>query len=217
MKNGVPQPVVRSELEDWFAAFGEQRNAIIHEGTLTSHVYEAPPERPLSRYAGPLFWTADRLLREAVKALLGTDILLCARLQGVEDEKKFLAIWDEMTKALASDATVPEPTETSCNEGDVIPKNGAKRAEEDATEGTARDLATLLAELGCDAANKVQLAKVVAQSSSTEEGARENARAARGWCASFEEHSMLINGAERAALEAAGAEFPLPRHWDRCE
>jgi hypothetical protein len=67
------QAVVRSELEDWFSALGDSRNEIIHEGTFSKEIYDAPPERPLSRYAGPLFWTADRVLREAAKAMLGAE------------------------------------------------------------------------------------------------------------------------------------------------
>jgi hypothetical protein len=43
------------------------RNEIIHEGRLSTHEYAAPVERPLSRYAGPLFWKAERVLREDSK------------------------------------------------------------------------------------------------------------------------------------------------------
>ena len=212
MKNGVPQPVVRSELEDWFAAFGEQRNAIIHEGTLSSHVYEAPPERPLSRYAGLLFWTADRLLRETVKALLGVDVLLCGRLRDLATAEKLAAVWDEVAKAEAQE---PESVAVVSSTNTSPPISHDR---EPASAGSTRDLATLLAELGCDAANKVQLEKVVPQPSSTIESAEENERAARGWWgAIFEQRSMLINRAEKDLLEAAGAEFPLPQHWRRCE
>lgn len=215
MKGGVPQPVVRSELEDWFAAFGEQRNAIIHKGTLSSHVYEAPPERPLSRYAGPLFWTADRLLRETVKALLGPDVLLCGRLKEAEASERFIA-------ACLAAIDAGQEMETTSEQASVeTPSPEATKSESPADAravGAARELATLLADLRCDAANKVQLAKVAPQPSSPIEGDAENGRAAQGsWSASFEKRSMLINRAERDVLEAAGAEFPLPRHWSRCE
>lgn len=218
LKNGVPQPVVRSELEDWFVVFGEQRNEIIHEGTLSSHVYEAPVERPLSRYAGPLFWTADRLLRETVKALLGADVLLCPRLQDAEEIKKLFAAMDEIAEAHSSTDPLPEITEPSTSNAFVTAGTEGRITDNGALAEPTRDLTTLLADLRCDAANKVQLAKVVGPPSSTEEGARENARAARGWwSATFEKRSMRINRAEKDALEAAGAEFPLPRYWDRCD
>lgn len=71
----------------------------------------------------------------------------------------------------------------------------------------SRDLITLLAELKCDGANKIRLAKVFGHS----------ARARDSWSASFEGRSMLINRAERDLLQVAGAEFALPRYWDRCE
>ncbi len=77
--DGTTKPDVRSELEDWFMAFTDARNDVIHRGTTTvgSWIYKAPAERPQSRYAGTLFWTAERLLREAIKAKLGVNVLLC--------------------------------------------------------------------------------------------------------------------------------------------
>lgn len=254
MQNGRPHNVVRSELEDWFMALGEGRNEIIHEGTLTTHVYEAPPERPLSRYAGPLFWTADRVLREAVKALLGADVLLCAQLKRAKDMEELgallLAAMDEdrnraapavaadgndtavsddaatASEAMDVETASSEPDDDDLEGEDVEEAEDGVDAERDpnlaAPAGTPsvpdRDLSALLAALKCDAANKVRLKRVVAQSASTIEGAQENARVAKGfWSASFEKRSMAINRAERDVLEAAGAEFPLPRYWDRCE
>lgn len=190
--DGSVESVVRSELEDWFAAFGEQRNKLIHEGKMSSQVYEAPPERPLSRYAGPLFGTADRLLRETVKALLGADVLLCARL---EDARAIAPLFQEITASASTSAI-----------------------EEDAPAGRPRELAVLLAELGCRAANEVELNWVTGQTARTLEMSREHARTAQGkWSATFGGCQLLIDGTEKDTLEAAGAEFLLPRPWNRCE
>jgi hypothetical protein len=57
------------------------RNSVIHDGVLSVTDYEAPQERPISRYKGSLFWIGDRLAREAIKASLGAELLLCARLK----------------------------------------------------------------------------------------------------------------------------------------
>jgi hypothetical protein len=270
MRNGTQQNDIRSELEDWFMAFAEVRNEIIHEGTLSTHIYEAPPERPLSRYAGPLFWTADRVLREAVKALLGAEVLLCAQLRRAAEMEKLGALLQAAMDAernsaapdgaasdsAASDSAAPDvlasgtntaisdedattfdvidvetasPEPDDYSEGDDVEEAGDESSAEPDTRLGApvqtdmpvvsdRDLSALLAALKCDAANKVRLKKVVAQSVTTRDGARENARAAQGrWSASFEKRSIMINRAERDVLEAAGAEFSLPRYWARCE
>jgi hypothetical protein len=70
----------RSEIQDWFMNLAYARNAIIHEGALRMGSYTALPERPLSRYAGPLFWKGERMLREASKASLGPEVLLAVPL-----------------------------------------------------------------------------------------------------------------------------------------
>lgn len=220
LRNNTPQQVVRSELEDWFAALGEQRNQLIHEGTLSSDVYEAPPERPQSRYAGPLFRTADRLLRETVKALLSAEVLLCALLEVNRASEPYLqSLRQSFRQEIeARAAASPAPTEHTPDGDHFVPETRPPSAEEDAAAGQSRDLATLLAALECDAANKVRLKKVVGQSSATLEAARESARAARDhWDATYGPCSILINRAEKDTLEAAGAEFPLPRHWNPCE
>ena len=229
-------------MEDWFAAFGEARNEIIHNGTFSTGVYPAPSERPLSRYSGQLFWTADRLLRETVKALLGADILLCGRLHELKQAEEFgknLHSWLENAKAEqvhseesieTAAATDDEPNDDELDVATAAPapdddvsSDSADDEPEDEpapafSETVARSLATLLATLKCDAANKVRLEKVVAQPSPTIEGADANARAARGyWGASFEKRSILITKAERDVLHAAGSEFPLPRYWTRCD
>lgn len=232
LKKGVPQPVVRSELEDWFATLGNARNEIIHEGTLNTVEYAPPVERPLSRYVGQLFWTADRLLRETVKAMLGADVLLCARLKELEFSEQFLAAWRAEREAEAAAASEPGSEESTedADTGDAEPDGVETATPEDDEFGEAvdeievdgeigtRDLTTLLTALGCDAANKVWLEKVVAQSSPTPEGADANAHAAHGrWSASFAKRSIVIDQREGEILQAAGAEFPLRRQWSRCD
>jgi hypothetical protein len=238
-KNNVPQYVKRSELEEWFHALGDARNEIIHEGTFTTGVYDAPAERPLSRYAGPLFWTADRVLREAVKALLGAEVLLCGRLREVELIQRFLPAFEarrpappQHTNEPSDDDVWDQSDDETWNLSDPIDMETAARESEDfreddpsttadpilASGGSARDLPVLLAALGCDAANKVRLEKVVPHSSPTVEGAAENERRVRGfWSAAFGKTKIFINRAERDTLEAAGAEFSVRRDWTRCE
>lgn len=221
--------VVRSELEDWFATLGEARNEIIHEGTLTVTEYAPPPERPLSRYVGPLFWTADRVLREAVKAMLGVEILLCGRLKEVRLNEQFVAacraLLEEAAKRQPLDdegAGEPVDVETASPEESTMTNEDPADEQHEAAAppgavGT-RDLQALLAALNCDAANKVRLEKVVSHSSATLEGADANMRAARGlWSASFAKRSIAVDARERDVLQAAGAEFPMRRYWERCD
>lgn len=238
MKKGVPQPVVRSELEDWFATLGAARNEIIHEGTLSTVEYLPPTERPLSRYVGQLFWTGDRLLRETIQALLGADVLLCARMKELDFGEKFGAWLRAQMEAAKAEATADSATgspsgstahgdpeledvETATPEeddefGDDLVEE--EQAEAPLGEVGTRDLPALLAALNCDTANKVRLEKVAAQPSSTLEGADANARVAQGlWGASFAKRSIVIDRRERNLLQAAGAEFPLPRYWSRCD
>ena len=60
-------------LEHWFRSFGDARNTIIHEGRSPRHIYRARR----SRYNGPFFFVASRVLREALRvevaALRGRD------------------------------------------------------------------------------------------------------------------------------------------------
>jgi hypothetical protein len=88
----------RSELEDCLMALGKVRDTIIHDGRVPAVEYGPPPERPLSRYAGNLFWKGERLLRESVKASLGVDVLLCGALarralwQAVAEERNLILL-----------------------------------------------------------------------------------------------------------------------------
>ncbi len=65
--NGKGKEVGGTDLEHWFHSFGRARNAIIHGDVV-------PPElsynKAGSAYNGPMFHTADRLLREAIKVRL---------------------------------------------------------------------------------------------------------------------------------------------------
>lgn len=59
-----------TDLEHWFRSFGAARNAVIH-GDVTPEAFTY--EEAESAYVGPLFHTAERLLRESIKvALAGT-------------------------------------------------------------------------------------------------------------------------------------------------
>lgn len=63
----------RSQVEDrqlfehWFMAFASARNEIIHSGRVARTDYS----EPTSPYTGPLVETADRVVREAIKVMLG--------------------------------------------------------------------------------------------------------------------------------------------------
>jgi hypothetical protein len=220
LQGNTRRAVIRSELEDWFTALGDARNEIIHEGTFGTGVYEAPRERPLSRYAGPLFWTADRLLRETVKALLGADVLLCGLLK---DRKAAQEFGRKVLQILAQAQETAQQPRSITEEKTAPPTHSDDdRSSQHNTSPRPpqpmRDLPTLLAALECDAANKILLSKVVPRSASTSEGAQRNAEEASGkWKASFLKRSMLITADECDRLKAAGAEFPLPRYWTRCD
>ena len=65
-KNGQPQSTLITDLEQWFIAFGDARNTIIHEGELLEPTYSGSnPD-----YNGPFFFTAEFLLRGVIKVLL---------------------------------------------------------------------------------------------------------------------------------------------------
>lgn len=139
---GQMVPDLRSELEDWFMALADARNAIIHEGVLAATDYAAPPERPLSRYGGPLFWKGERVLREAVKARLGTEILLCGLLR---EQRRLEELAPELFEAFqrAARAADEEPT--------------AEPAGEEHKLEPIRTVPELLGILGARAANEVLL------------------------------------------------------------
>ena len=63
-----------TDLEAWFIAFGDVRNAIIHEGRIPNLMYPNldvdPPITSRHIYHDHLFFTAERLLRGTIKVLL---------------------------------------------------------------------------------------------------------------------------------------------------
>jgi hypothetical protein len=213
-QDGKTKPDVRSELEDWFMAFAEARNEVIHNGTtLGTWIYKAPPERPLSRYAGKLFWTAERLLREAIKAKLGVNVLLC----GPVRRQKRIA---DAIQAAKSAPPVPEPPPPLPDAAEL-----ARRTKEAALyekiksepRPADRDLPGLLAALGGCAANEVVLSKAHGHGSASPEAALESAiRMMDKWGATVAGRSMLISEAECDTLRAAGAEDELNDHWWSC-
>lgn len=56
-----------TDLQHWFMAFGDARNAIIHDGVSPKLTYRTK----LSAYNGHMVFTAERLLRETIKVSLG--------------------------------------------------------------------------------------------------------------------------------------------------
>ncbi|HEY6722628.1 MAG TPA: hypothetical protein VI197_01315 [Polyangiaceae bacterium] len=192
-RKGRIKPVIRSELEDWFVAFADVRNSIIHEGRIPTDAYQAPPERPLSRYAGHFFWIGERVLREAIKATLGPEILLCGLLAQRKRYEKFAP---EILEWLASQLSVKPPT------APPVPR---------APEPTARSLATLLDQLKCEAANAVQVHKGVP----THHEAR--APMDEYWVAEVGPIEVMITPGEKELLKQAGAEDRLREDFEACD
>jgi hypothetical protein len=179
----------------------EARNQVIHEGVLSITEFQAPPERPLSRYAGQLFWVGERVLREAVKATLGADVLLEGLLLVSAELKELATAFPEVRGDEADGAGVQDSPPAAEN-----------------LTGGPRTCEQLLAGLVCGAANQVVLSKAVAGCSASWAAAHEAARRMRDhWVANAGERSVLITSAERDLLERAGAEPELRRHWRRCE
>jgi hypothetical protein len=202
-RSGKKKQVTRSEVEDWFMALADARNSVIHDGALPAPKYAAPPERPLSRYAGWLFWVGERLLREAVKAILGPEILLCG---AIAERAAFDEIYEKLRVTEVQDSGSSRP---NAPEVGVAPD----------TSRAARDLPTLLKELGCHAANQVVLgvAAVPARSSSLDAATEMAAAAHDLWKATAGDISISINTAEREVLEQAGAEEELREYVRLCE
>jgi hypothetical protein len=67
VQNGQQQEAVVTDLEHWFFAFARTRNAILHDGAAPQMTYDEPG----SAYGGPMLWTAERVLREAIRVALG--------------------------------------------------------------------------------------------------------------------------------------------------
>ena len=191
-KSGKEAPVQRTELEDWFMAFADARNQVVHRGGLSTWSYPPPPEHPLSRYAGWLLWKGERILREAIKATLGAEILLCGPIaQSALDE----AAIEELRQLQAS-----------------IPSDDA--APSSATEvATPRSLSDLLAELSCTNANLVTVeGRYNPHLTASRRRVRQDG--SRWGPMDF---TMGVSEAERDILIQAGAEEELPNDWRPCE
>jgi hypothetical protein len=67
MKGGRPQTVQVTALEHWFMSFADARNTIIHQGVVPSLAYTNPAN---VEYEGPFVFTAEFLLRAAIKVSL---------------------------------------------------------------------------------------------------------------------------------------------------
>jgi hypothetical protein len=192
----------RSEIQDWFMNLAYARNAIIHAGALRTGSYTAPPERPLSRYSGSLFWIGERVLREAIEASLTPDILLSGRYPRALVE----LIRSEAPGAGSSTISTPDVSRKLLD--DTV----------SATAASPRSVGEILAELGCPGANHIQLEKATGGCGADLEKAREHAaKLLDKWGAKFEDRTVLISSAERELLLQAGAEDQIPYCWFDCD
>ncbi|MEO7033495.1 MAG: hypothetical protein ABI548_06440 [Polyangiaceae bacterium] len=192
-ENGTTKTVLKSELEDWFTALADARNAIIHDGRMPFDSYSAPPERPLSRYAGHLFWKGERILREAIKCTLGADILLCGLLAKQKRMEEFIALIQDSL----SDEVAPTPPSP--------PTQSDRHVE-------SRALEVLLAELECDTANKVQVTKGFRERRNNDDEPAEEF-----WIAGFASIETTVTPDEKKVLKEAGAEDKLPEFFEACD
>ena len=69
-RSGRSQTHCITDLEAWFIEFGDARNSIIHEGKLPPLMYSGPNPT----YNGHVVFTAEVLLRAAIKVLLSTKL-----------------------------------------------------------------------------------------------------------------------------------------------
>src|SRR5207248_9738714 len=132
--------------------------------------------RPLSRYAGHLFWIGERVLREAIKARLGPQVLLCGPLKRKET---FQPLLDALRAQAGQDEARQEAPEAA--KADAPPTRG---------------LPTLLQELGCTAANQVVIGWASGGSSASLEAASEMAKNA-SWVAKARGKEMQISDEEK--------------------
>lgn len=86
-KNGRCKSECITDLEHWFIEFGRARNTIVHAGGIPDFAYSEPN----SAYKGPFIFTAEYLLRGAIKVLL-SDL-------GYQDAWRS-ALWREINAAL---------------------------------------------------------------------------------------------------------------------
>jgi hypothetical protein len=188
----------RSEIEDWFMTLADARNDVIHRGLVTQHEYLPPQERPQSAYVGHLFWVGERVLREAIKAQLGPEVLLCGAIASRKFAvKTFGPLVAEWRKNMRGQELPPPPTEAA-----------------------ARSLKVILSTLGCPAANLLTVDRAPNPHPIPDDT---GAAYTYPWRADYRRNdyrrrsSMLITTAERDLLKESGAEDHLSDFWDRCE
>ncbi|MCC7061552.1 MAG: hypothetical protein IT456_02040, partial [Planctomycetes bacterium] len=108
-KNGKWTVQHRTDLEDWFMHFAAVRNDIIHEGVVRHLEYRSPRKTSmphLRRYDGNMFHVAERLLREAIKARLGSHILLA---RAIEHRQRCDQLAAQLRDLLAARPLAPAP------------------------------------------------------------------------------------------------------------
>jgi len=189
-------------------ALANARNEVIHEGVLSVAHYAALSERPLSQYArwheGSLFWVGERVLREAIKAHLGPEILP----PGPLAKNKVLT---DLIQAIRLEKDQDKPTD---HEEDNVLASTELDHEQKPT-APLRSVAQLLTELDCQAANQVEISKTHGMPSASLEVARaSSAEMMNMWGAeTMDGRSLLISEPERDLLLAAGAEESIPDDW----
>ena len=72
-RSGQTQNGCVTDLENWFMEFGKARNTIIHEGKIPRLMYSSP-NTTCTAYNGNFVFTAEFLLRVAIKVLLSTKL-----------------------------------------------------------------------------------------------------------------------------------------------
>lgn len=133
----------RTDLEDWFMHFAEERNNIIHDGAIIGDLtYRSPRATALPhlrRYDGNLFWIAERLLREAIKARVGSHILLARR---IEERKLCDALANQVRAALkaAPPAPIPVPPPAGRSVAELLSLLGASDVRDVEVQGRGAGL-----------------------------------------------------------------------------
>lgn len=193
----------RTPLEDWFMYLAEARNRIIHDGELSMTEYAPPRKHRRSPYRGHLFWTGERILREAIKARLGPHILLCGRIREWQRFKEMATELNAMRAHTGEAEAEPELPPTDAN-----------------AEAPSRDTSELLRLLDTTEAADILLSKAVAIPSADNEIASRNAHSAAQWWVAENpdsEISIRVTRGEKEALLVAGAQIATSDYVEPCE
>jgi hypothetical protein len=197
-ENGSTGNDTRTELEDWFMTLATVRNSIIHDGVISMHEYSAPVERPHSRYSGHLLWIGERILREAIKAKLGGDILLCGR---IAERARLDSFLEEHADELVQLFTSRDQAHTV----------------EPSPEEQPRSLEVLLTALACGDARQVQLRRSLVGGPSRSRIPENGGVFRTSWTAEAHGPKVQITEADRSVLLQAGAEDELDDHVELCD